>query len=158
MQLDAALNQFRLASRELFNHYFRASDTGHDEAWCLVERFREVEEILFHKLVTEPFALEKVGYGEAQSRISVALRNGMETAPVMVNRDVDSGYWDHPLVKVPRDAEMVFVGFFDWDPLSYRDNQYVRVQLISWPGYPETHGKHALIESQSVLFTKATKS
>ena len=36
MQLDAALIHFRLASRELFNHHFRASDTGDDEAWRLV--------------------------------------------------------------------------------------------------------------------------
>ena len=58
-------------------------------------------------------------------------------------------------MKVPRDAEMVFVGFFDWDQLSFRDNQYVRVQLISWPAHPETKGKHALIDSQSVQFARA---
>jgi hypothetical protein len=155
MQLDATLNNFRLASRELFNHHFRASDAGSNDAWSLVERFREVEELLFQKLVSEPFDLGKVRYGEPQLGITVALRNGLETAPIMVNREVDTGYWDHPLVTVPRAAEMIFVSFFDWDQLSYRDNQYVRVRLNSWPAHPEIGGKHALIESHNVLFSQA---
>jgi hypothetical protein len=156
MRLDTALNQFRLASRELFNHYFRASASD-DDAWLLVERFREIEEVLFQKLVTEPAALARVRYGDPQSDILILLRDGMDAAPITLNRDVDSGYWDYPLTQVTRGAKMVFVSFFDWDQLSYRDNQFVRVQLLDWSEHPEVNGKHALIESHNVLFDQVTK-
>jgi hypothetical protein len=156
MHLDAALNQFRLASRELFNHYFRAS-AADDDAWLLVERFREIEEVLFQKLVTEPAALAGVRYGDPQSDIVVSLRNGMDAAPIMLNRDVDSGYWDHPLSQVTQGAKMAFVSFFDWDQLGHRDNQFVRVQLLDWSEHPEVIGKHALIESHNVLFAQVTE-
>jgi hypothetical protein len=158
MQIDAAMNSFRLASRELFNYHFHAQDPGNDEAWKAVERFREVEAILFQKLVSEPLSLKKVRYGESQLEISVALRKNMEMAPIMVNRDVDSGYWDHSLEKVPQHAKMAFISFFDWDQLSVRDNQFVRVQLLYWPAHAEVEGKHALIESQSIQFTKVEQS
>jgi hypothetical protein len=153
MTLDMAVNQFRLASRELFNHYFRAS-VPDDDAWILLERFGDIEQALFHKLVIEPAGLTGVRYGQPHSEIVVSLRNEMNVAPIMLNRDVDSGYWDHPLSQVTADAKMVFVSFFDWDPRSYRDHQYVRVKVLYWPGHSEVNGKHALIGSQDVLFEK----
>jgi len=157
MQLNTAVNQFRLASRELFNHYFRAPDANWDEAWGLVERFREIEEILFQKLVAEPAALKRVQYGNPQPEILVLLRNEIDAAPMMLNRDVDSGYWDHPLSQITKSAQMIFVSFFDWDQLGYRDNQLVRVQVIDWPEHSEANGKHALIEIQYILFAQLAK-
>jgi hypothetical protein len=158
MQLDTYLNRFRLASRDLFNQYFCISGSGsHEEAWLLVERFREIEEILFQKLVTEPASLTRKRYGDAQPEIIVGLRSGIDTAPVMMNRDVDSGYWDHPLTNVPRDAAMVFISFFDWDQIAYRDNQFVRMQVTSWPGHPEVTGKHVLLDFQNATFFRAAR-
>jgi hypothetical protein len=155
MQLDVLVNQFRLASRELFNHYFLISPAS-DDAWGSLERFREVQEVLFRKIVTEPALLTPIPYGDAQPEISVELRDGVNVAPIMINRDIDSGYWDYPLSEVTRGAELFFVSFFDWDQLNYRDNQYVRVQVSGWIEHQELSGKHALIESQYVHFAKAT--
>jgi hypothetical protein len=55
MELDALLNRFRIASRELFNHFFRVDDPyNNEEAWALEESYGEVETLLFEKLVLEP--------------------------------------------------------------------------------------------------------
>jgi hypothetical protein len=70
----------------------------------------------------------------------------------MLNREFSSGYWDYPLKEVTEEARLIFIRFFDWDQLAYRDNRYVLVQVQSWSAHPETVGKQGLIESQYVLF------
>jgi len=153
MNIDEMMNQFRIASREIFNHYFHVPDSYNKDGWLFEERFSEIQNILFQKLVIEPASLLNIKYGLPQSGILVELRNG-ESAPIMLNRDVDSGYWDYPLKEVTKDARLFFVSFFDWDQLDYRDNHYVRIQIEGWPSQPKTIGKHALIESRHVRFVK----
>ena len=154
IDVDEMMNRFRLASREVFNHFFRVPDAYDNDGWLSEERFSHVQIILFQKLVTEPASLSNVRYGDLQPEILVELRGG-DSAPVMINREVDSGYWDYPLKVVTKDARLLFVNFFDWDQLDYRDNRYVRLQIDHWPSHPEAAGKHALIESHYVRFTKA---
>lgn len=154
MDLDARLNHFRTASRELFNHFFRVDDPyNNDDAWALEERYREVESLLFAKLVLEPADLPIIPYGTLNPNIRVELRRG-ELAPIMLNREIDSGYWDYPLKEVTREAKLAFVSFFDWDQLDYRDHRYVRVQVTEWRSWPDAVGKHAFIEAHCVRFTK----
>jgi hypothetical protein len=151
MKHDVQMNRFRLASRELFNNYFRiedASGNGTDsEAWSALERFIEVETVLFENMVLEPLEIGGPAYGNCNPRIRVCLRSG-DFAPIMLNREVDSGYWDHPLQEVTSDAVLKFVRFFDWDQLHYCDYRYVRVVVVDWPSHPVAVGKHALIETQ----------
>ena len=71
----------------------------------------------------------------------------------MLNRDLCSGYWDYPLYEIHDDTVMVFVSYFDWDQLNYRDNNYVRVVIKEWLSHPEVIDKHGLIEAQYVRFT-----
>ena len=151
--IDEMMKQFRLASRELFNHFFRVADPYNNDGWSFEKRFSEVQDVLFKKLVTEPASLSDTRYGHLQPEILVQLR-GSESAPVMLNREVDSGYWDHPIKEVTKDVRLLFISFFDWDQLDYRDNRYVRVKVDRWSSHPETIGKHALIESQYVRFAK----
>jgi hypothetical protein len=152
-EINSLVHQFRLASRELFNVYFHINDPYRNDGWAAAERFSEVETVLFEKLVLEPGQLSRVKYGALHPEIQVVLR-GSDHAPIMLNRDVDSGYWDHPVKEVTQDAKLLFVRFFDWDQLDYRDNLYVRVKVDQWSSHPETVGKHALINSQSVRFVK----
>ncbi len=154
INIDEMMNRFRLASREVFNHFFRVSDPYNNNGWLFEERFSGVQSVLFQKLVTEPASLSQVDYGNLQFEILVELRS-YEPAPIMINREIDSGYWDHPIKEVTKDARLLFVSFFDWDQLDYRDNRYVRLQIDGWPSHHETSGKHALIESRYVRFTKA---
>jgi hypothetical protein len=153
MDIDELMNRFRCASRELFNHYFRVLDPYNNNGW-LEERFSEVEAVLFEQLVAAPAALPRAAWRTHRPAIRVALRHG-DFAPIMVNRETDSGYWDFPINEVTKDAQLSFVRFFDWDLLAVRDNQYVRVVIDAWPQHPEAAGKHALVEAQYVVFRGA---
>ena len=153
MELNALMNRFRNASRELFNHYFHAS-THDEEAGSVDERYSIIEEQLFHALVTEPANIKPILYGRLQSQILVTLRNG-NFAPWMLNRELDSGYWDHSQKEVTTDAVLQFIRYFDWDQFDFKDHHYVRVLVTEWPSHPEHVGKHALIESMYVQFVKA---
>jgi len=153
MTIDELMNQFRLASREIFNQYFRHTPpwpTSKD-GFALEERFKSVREVLFEKMVTEPANIKVVAYGEVQPNIGVKLKHG-DFAPILINREFNSGYWDHPVREVPTEAVLVFECFFDFDCYDYHDNQYVRVSINNWPSHPELIGKDALIESQYVRY------
>lgn len=152
--VDELMSRFRLASREVFNQFFRIPDPYDNNGWLFEERFSEVEAVLFRKLVTEQASLSETKYGCPQTEILVELRGG-ESCPILINRVIDSGYWDHPVLKVTKDARLMFVKFFDWDQLDYRDNGYVRVQIVRWPSVPGAVGKHALIECHYVRFVKS---
>lgn len=153
--LDDLMWQFRLASRELFNHYFRVPNPYErgSGAWLPEERFREVEVLLFQKLVIEPAQLPEVEYGDLQESVLAKPRYS-GVAPILLNREISSGYWDYPLTEITDDVEVFFVSFFDWDQLDYRDNRYVRVQVSQWPEHSEAVGKHGLVEVQYVRFIK----
>lgn len=143
--------KFRLASRELFNHYFHQADPYNEDGWNMLDRFTTVENILFQELVLKAANLPILKYGETQPGISVKLASG-ESAPILVNREVDSGYWDYPIKEINTRAGLIFQSFFDWDQLNYKDNRYVRVLISQWEDFPDTTGKFALIESQYVVY------
>jgi hypothetical protein len=153
VELDGAMNRFRVASRELFNNYFRVPDPYNNGGWEWEERYSVVEEILFQKLVVEPGSLKRVPYRDLQPEVGVELR-GSDFAPLMINRGVDTGYWDDPTTEITKDARLLFLCFFDWDQLSYRDNRYVRVQIQRWDAHETLVGRQALIESQYVRFLR----
>ena len=74
--------------------------------------------------------------------------------PAMINRERDSGYWDHPVERLDNKTELAFVSFFDWDEANLVDFQYVRVEITA-PASPDLVRKHALIEVQYVSFSSA---
>lgn len=153
MDLDALMNRFRVASRELFNQYFRVDDPYEKaDAWLLEERFSEIEEVLFEKMVLEPAELPSAVYGFVNPSVRVELKGA--TAPAMINREIDSGYWDYPLEEITQDAKLIFVSFFDWDQLGFRDNTYIRVQIAEWQTHPEAVGKHAFVAPLYARFIK----
>ena len=153
--VNEALNAFRLASRGLFNDYFRAKGEPYEnDGWSLLERFCEVEEVLFQNMVGPACDSELVPYGQPQEHLLVKLRAG-GFAPIMLNRENDSGYWDHPVTEVTEDAAMQFIRFFDWDQLATRDNRYVEIVITSWPSKPELVGKHGLLETQYTAYSEA---
>ncbi len=156
LDVHLAMTRFRLASRELFNNYFRTGGRD-EEAWKAQERFSTLEEHLFDALVALPAGLARSTYGLVQPSIACRLE-GSDFAPWMLNREADSGYWDHPKNEVTRDAVLSFVTFFDWDSLDLVDWRYVRVIVREWPSHPELVGKHALIETIYVRFEWASGS
>jgi hypothetical protein len=114
----------------------------------------QLSKTCYFTLVIERASLRPVDYGNVQPEILVELRNGIQAAPAMLNREIKSGYWDCPTTELTGDVRLLFINFFDWDQLDYRDNRYVRVQIDRWSLQPQTIGKHALIEPMHVQFTR----
>ena len=156
MNIDIYINKFRIASRELFNHYF-LDDIIRDDDWDLYEQFTILEEQLFVALVTSRIDIPEIVYGcYPQLKIHVVPQSGSKCGiPIMLNRQIDSGYWDSPISTAPENTIFTFLSFFDWDQKSIKDNRYVRAIVLDWPGNEELIGKHALIETQYVNYKMA---
>lgn len=110
LNTDQRLRRFRHASRQLYNNYFF---TSAEEQWLLDERFMNVQSVLFREMVVEPLEITDVEYGEVNADIRVCIFIS-DFAPIMINREINSGYWDYPMREVQRDAIMSFVSFFDF--------------------------------------------
>jgi len=156
--LDEYMQQLRVASRDIFNQYFRVPTTSgkRENGWLQEERFQAVNEVLFEKMVLEPASLPLVPYRDVQTEILVTLANETLSTTAMINREIRSGYWDYPIDNITRETECVFVEFFDWDALAFRDNRYVLALIQKWPTQPDAVGKHVLIESQYIEFVTRT--
>jgi hypothetical protein len=153
--MDKSINKFRLASREIFNTYFREYVAEYETEWEYFESIQFIEESLFKALVTVPNKIADVVYGMPQIEILVKSVLG-SSIPLMLNREVDCGYWDHPVdVTVPNTC-FTFVKFFDWDQRGYMDNRFARVIVREWPDREDLLGKHALIETQYITYEKAS--
>jgi len=153
MEIDTLMSRFRLASRELFNHYFHVSTHDIDES-VSSEQFDILQYELFNALVTVPGALPPVMYTKLQPSILVRIRPPGQFAPLMLNREVDSGYWDHAITEFTADVSFHFIEFFDWDQTAIKDHRYVRAAVASWPIRPELVGKQALIETQYACYSR----
>lgn len=149
MDFDELMGQFRRANRELFNNFFLNLE---EDGWLARERYTDVEFILFQRMVLSMFDIQGVGYGKPEPAVRVVIAGDHSSAPIMINREIDSPYFDFPVDQLTRDAVLHFVKFFDWSPTNVCDHQYVEVQINDWPSHPETKGKIALIENLHVKF------
>ncbi|GGP27051.1 hypothetical protein [Silvimonas amylolytica] len=152
MELNESIMRFRLASRELFNNYFRVVSPYEAGAlaWQNLEYFREIEKQLYRFMVLAPHDLTNVRYGDINSKIKILAKS--DFLPAMVNREIDSGYWDYPIAGLKGDYSLSFIVFFDWDVLSFHDGKYVRVKIDSCFDDSVIVGKHALVEVENVRF------
>lgn len=157
MNLDERMKRYRTASRELYNNYFRIDDPWHNDGWIYEERFRQVQQVLFEKLVLESDQFSvKHGCAHTDVHIKIMVKLSDQYAPVMINREINCGYgyWDYPIKEITKDAQLLFISFFDWDQLEIRDNQYVHVLIEQWQSHTDTVGRHALIEARHVKYAE----
>ncbi len=170
MDIHRSMIWFRLASRELFNHYFAVpSDPQREDfTYEYYEGFDEVEQTLFEKLVIKPCSVPCLDPGYKYGidphpfiRVRLPISNAGEemtdepsVGTIMFNREINSGYWDHPLYRFTNEATLLYVCYFDWNSMHSRDNSYVRVQVSEWPSHPEVIGKHALVEAYQVQYVQ----
>ena len=154
--LDERMQRFRIASRELYNNFFAVPDPWRNDGWIMAERFADVEQVLFRRLVFEPTP-EGLSQGCAHFDVELAIQVVLTTpfCPIMINRAIDSPYWDHPIKEITQEARLLYIEFFDWDELSFRNNQYVRVRIQQWDAHPGTVGSQALVEARHVRYAKA---
>ena len=152
MKFESRMEQFRIADRELFNSYFRL-ENPYGENWNMSATLKEdhdrIQHSIFQNMICRRFGLSDVLYGEPHSEIRVKLRN--PDTPVMVNREVSSGNWDHGVEKLSVSTVLHFLSYFDFDVYGVRDNKYVRVLIHQSDEVPEIEGKHALIETSEAI-------
>ena len=149
IDISDLMTNFCIASRELYNNFFRVTEPYENDGWSAERRYADIETLLFQKMVTDACALQPVAYGEPNEGLRVWTRSNLKV-PTMINRDIDGAYWDFPVREISSDATMLFIRFFDWDQLASKDNQYVRVLIAQWNACKEAEGKHALIERRHV--------
>ena len=157
--INKAMTKFRLASREIYNSYFFNDDpnASHEDFYLPLERFVDLQSVLFSKLVLEPCNLENADYGSDKVIQGILVVSASDFVdgdgiPAFVNRDKVSGYWDFALEHLPSDTKLGFVCFFDWDQRAAKDNRLVRAEILSCPTMTEIVGKHVLIEAGYVRF------
>jgi hypothetical protein len=155
MLLDDCMDRFITASRGLFNAYFRDADPWAEphHAWDRRDLYETVERPMFRALVTVPCTLAEIPYGRVQTEISVCARGDSEL-PIMLNREINSGYWDYPLKMVTTGTRLQFLSFFDWSGIDRKDHRYVRAIVASSSDSSEIAGKHCLIETHYVRFER----
>lgn len=150
--LDEGINRFRFASRELYNNFFRASYEEDYELWCLMkDGFQEVQKTLFERMIEIPFGLDHYSYG-MEAQLNVEVKVDQESMSVMLNRGINTGYWDYPLTKIPGEYILVFREFFDFNTNVYLDHGYTKVEVLKSSDYPDIVGKHGLIETIDAFF------
>jgi hypothetical protein len=103
MDIDEIMNQFRLASRMLFNQFFHITNPYHNNGWVFEEQFSEAQKVIFQKLIIDPTSLQSIEYGDPHTQTFVNLYVG-DFSPIMINRAIKSGYWGHPLTECTKDA------------------------------------------------------
>jgi hypothetical protein len=141
---------YRESVRHLWNAAFRHATAP--PSWDSQEAFEHVADCLFYALVLFPLGLSGP---QLPSKLLQTLIAGLRIVPdsehgvpIMISRDQEgSGYWDHPVNRVgPNDAELEFVGFFDFDQLGFRNFRYYDVLIRSSLTHPEIAGRAALLD------------
>ena len=143
---------YRECARHLRNTYFSTRDT---EDWDVIEDFEAVASVLFERLVLGLLGEEKCCGGNLQTHLENIVRDNKlkiipvtDRMPVMISRERNSGYWDHPINCLKEgEAEISFKDYFDWDQCGLIDFRYYLGTIISSSKYPDIVGHEVLIET-----------
>ena len=145
MKVTNAFDQYKEASRNLWNSYFLKDGIA---TWEDHEIFGEIEKLLFEKIILIQLGIDRSSPINGGFKLT-AKANGC--IPLMVNRSGDGGNWDHPVTALINDEHDIdFIEYFDFDQLSVKDNRYIMARIIASRNHPEINGHKALIETQHV--------
>ena len=138
--------RYKECARHLRNTYY-IPNSEHD--WDTLEDFDEVKVLIFKHMVLNEL-LEKYDdfewFGKPFTNFEVVPSS--DICPIMINREKQSGYWDHPIEKIGQaDFKMAFISYFDWNSHDQIDFRYYRVRIIESEKYPELIDFDALIET-----------
>ena len=149
--ISSIVDHFRISARTIWNIAFWPDADFRN--WDAVEQFDEIQKILFRELVLGKVSREWPLQDIFEKAIPFfRVVPSIETAPIMIQNprpDKPRGYWDHPINRVgPGEAEMHFLGYFDWNRLDYADLRYYRVVIAKFDAHCDLVGREALIERQ----------
>jgi hypothetical protein len=148
--VSGIFDHYRVSARAIWNTAFWPDADFRN--WDSIERFDEIQELLFDELV-----LAKIGKEWPLKNI---FRNAIpffriiprSQAPIMIQNprsETATGYWDHPVNTIePGQAELQFIAYFDWNRMDYADLRYYRVKIAGFEAHPELVGREALIDRE----------
>src|SRR5579862_9081001 len=146
--VTSVFDHYRISARAIWNTAFWPDEDHHN--WDSIERFDEIKAILFNALVLAKLSRDWPTtqiFGKAIPFFQIV---PICDAPIMIQNprpEAARGYWDHPVNRIkPGDAEMIFLGYFDWNVQDYLDFQYYHVEITKFAAQPELVGREALIE------------
>ena len=137
---------YRECARHIRNTYYVPNDFG-DENFS--EDFDELSIVLFKHLVLGEFGINRdsINWLAEPATMFQVVPSG-EACPIMINRQEQSDYWDHPVTEIKKDdLEMVFIDYFDWDDMDLVDFRYYWVRITASTTYPDLVGYDALIST-----------
>ena len=145
------LDYYRVAARSVWNTAFWPVLELRN--WDSVERFDEIQRILFEELVLR--RLDRQWPAEDIFRKPMPFLRvvpSSESVPIMIQQprpDTRNRYWDDPVNQVDRgECELHLCEYFDWNALDYRDLLYYRITIAAFPAQSHLVGREALIERQ----------
>jgi len=149
--VSSIFDHYRVSARAIWNTAFWP-DTDFRN-WDSIEQFDEIQKILFSELVLGKLAKEWPLQDIFENAIPFfQVVPSIETAPIMIQNprpDKPRGYWDHPINRIsPGEAEMHFIGYFDWNRMDYADLRYYRVMIARFDAHLDLVGREALIDRQ----------
>jgi hypothetical protein len=146
--VTSVFDHYRVSARAIWNTAFWPDPDSRN--WESIERFDEIKKILFGELVLRKLSRDwpiSDLFGTAISFFQIV---PSYDAPIMIQNpraEAASGYWDHPVNRIkPEDAEMIFLGYFDWNLQDYLDLRYYHVKITKFPAHSELVGREALME------------
>ena len=145
------MEHFRESARHLWNTGYLPLDTSVD-IWESVEHFEEVAGRLFDHFVVNDLSRHGAGLNMEQVAEPETL-HFLHAVPVgcgveiNINRQCPPcGYWDDPVNRIePGEADLRFIGYFDFDVLGIRDFEYYRVRIEAFASQPHLVGRDALV-------------
>lgn len=153
MELNERMNDFRLASRGLYNQYFYSSDR--EKAMEAEERHSNILEHLFEYMVLQPEGISGPEYFELNEQITVSLRS-RTSGNYVIEVEATPGCWSLEKISCTnKSPKMHFQYYFDWDELGIKDNKYVKGTLFFCDGAEHLVGKECLFEASYAVFQKA---
>jgi hypothetical protein len=149
--VTTTLEHYRECVRHLWNVGFRyIEETVGD--WDLVDQFYGISDALFVPLVLYPLdkATEsgtRSGAWRPEPLNFLTVTPSGSGATIYINREQPAcGYWDDPVKTVTAgEADLRFIGYFDFDLRGPRDLEYYRVRIAEWPAQSHLVGRDALI-------------
>jgi hypothetical protein len=147
--VSGVFDHYRISARSIWNMAFWPDADLRN--WDSAEQFDEIQRILFRELVLEKLDRDWPLRDIFETPITffhVVPRS--KDVPIMIQNPrpgVPRGYWDHPVKGVsPGEAEMHFLGYFDWNRMDYADFRYYHVTIARFDAHAELVGREALIE------------
>lgn len=149
--ISSIFDHYRISARGIWNTAFWPDPEFRN--WDSVDRFNEIQRILFCELVLAKLGREWPVHDVLRIPIPFLLVvPSSDSVPIMIQNprpDRPTGYWDHPVNRIsPGEVEMHFLEYFDWNRLDYADFRYYRVKIARFDNKLELVGREALIDRQ----------